>query len=66
MQNVDTVQFQIERFLFELSRCVSDLQGFYRHLSVDDRQLAELSLIKLETLISCSNHYNRHPLLALV
>jgi len=52
MQNHDSAQLEIEHLLVELSCCVNDLQRFRRQLSVGDVKQAELSLQKLNALIS--------------
>ncbi|MBI2785108.1 MAG: hypothetical protein HYX60_01890 [Legionella longbeachae] len=52
MQKLDTVSLKIEHLLVELSWCINDLQGFRQQLSIDDAKQADLSLSKLESLIS--------------
>ena len=52
MQNADAMQLEIEHLLFELNCCVSELQSVRLQISADDIHQAELSLNKLESLIS--------------
>jgi len=59
MQNHGSVQQEIEYLLVELSSCVNDLHSFRRQLSIDDTKQAEISLQKLNALITCvSNQSN--------
>ncbi|HHT9843835.1 TPA: hypothetical protein ACT9I4_001951 [Legionella pneumophila] len=66
MQKFDSAEIQIDHLLFELARCVNDLQRFYRQFSTEDRKQVELSLSKLEFLVSCSGRYQSQPALAAV
>ena len=66
MQNFDSANIQMDHLLFELARCVNDLQGFYRQLSIEDKKQVELSLSKLEFLVALSNRYQHHTALAAV
>ncbi|KTD27476.1 hypothetical protein [Legionella israelensis] len=66
MQNFDSANIQMDHLLFELTRCVNDLQGFYRQLSIEDRKQIELSLSKLEFLVSHSDRYQGQTALAVV
>ena len=66
MQNFDSANIQMDHLLFELARCVNDLQGFYRQLSIEDKKQVELSLSKLEFLVAHSNRYQHHTALAAV
>lgn len=52
MQNSAVIQNEIDHILFELKCCVNDLQGYLLQISTDDIQQAELSMHKLQTLIS--------------
>lgn len=52
MQKQNLVQLEIEHLLHELTRCINDLQAYRRQLSVDDVQQADISLQKLNTLIT--------------
>ena len=66
MQNFDSANIQMDHLLFELARCVNDLQGFYRQLSIEDKKQVELSLSKLEFLVDHSDKYQRHTALTAV
>ncbi|VEG92541.1 hypothetical protein [Legionella spiritensis] len=66
MQHFDSADIQIDHLLFELARCVNDLQGFYRQLSIEDRKQVELNLRKLEFLVVHSDRYQQHTALAAV
>ena len=52
MQKAEAVQREIEHLLFELNCCVNDLQNVRLQISADEIHQAELSLNKLESLIS--------------
>lgn len=52
MQEFESVQSGIEHLLAELAYCVNDLQGFRLQMSLEDAKQAELSLSKLDALIS--------------
>lgn len=52
MQNHDSVQEKIEHLLVKLSCCVNDLHGLRRNLFLEDIKQAELSVQKLNALIS--------------
>lgn len=52
MQKQDLVQLKIEHLLHELACCINDLQAFRRQLSIDDVQQADISLQKLNALIT--------------
>lgn len=59
MQKLDTVSLKIEHLLVELAWCINDLRCFRQQLSIDDAKQADLSLSKLESLISfVRNHKN--------
>lgn len=59
MQKLDIVSLKIEHLLVELAWCINDLQGYRHQLSIDDAKQADLSLSKLESLISfVRNHKN--------
>ncbi|HAT1845509.1 TPA: hypothetical protein U0Y19_000960 [Legionella pneumophila] len=58
MQKSEEVQLEIEHLLFELNCCVNDLSSFRLQISIDDLQQAELSLNKLESLISFVKQYS--------
>lgn len=52
MQRTTAAQLEIEHLLFELNCCVNDLQSVRLQISADEIYQAELSLNKLESLIS--------------
>jgi len=52
MQRTTAAQLEIEHLLFELNCCVNDLQSVRLQISTDEIHQAELSLNKLESLIS--------------
>lgn len=52
MQHQEPAQFEIEHLLFELNCCVNDLSRHRLQINSYDIQQAELSLHKLESLIS--------------
>ncbi len=52
MQQQEPAQLEIEHLLFELNCCVNDLNRHRLQINTYDIQQAELSLYKLETLIS--------------
>lgn len=52
MQHQEPVQLEIEQLLFELSCCVNDLSRRRLQINSHDIQQAEISLHKLESLIS--------------
>lgn len=52
MQNHNSAQVEIEHLLFELQRCVNDLSHHRLKINPHDIQQAELSLYKLESLIT--------------
>ncbi len=52
MQQQESAQRDIEHLLFELNGCVNDLSRLRLQISIHDIQQAELSLTKLELLIS--------------
>lgn len=52
MQTSETIQNEIDHILFELSCCVNNLQDYRLQISPHDVQHAELSLHKLQALIS--------------
>lgn len=52
MQKSAIFQNEVEHILFELKSCVNDLHGYRMQISLDDIQQAELSLSKLQALIS--------------
>ncbi len=64
MQNRNSEQDKIEHLLVDLSCCVNDLHGLRRNLSLEDIKQAELSVQKLNALISYVS--NQSSLLRLV
>ncbi|UAK46027.1 hypothetical protein [Legionella longbeachae] len=52
MQECNSVSMEVEYILFELSRCVNDLQSFQSTLSIDDAKNIKLNVRQLESLIS--------------
>ncbi|KTC66377.1 Uncharacterised protein (plasmid) [Legionella adelaidensis] len=54
MHQQEKVQLDIEHLLFELNCCVNNLSRYRLKINRDDIQQAELSLSKLESLISFS------------
>ena len=60
MQNHNSVQEKIEHLLVELSCCVNDLHGLRRNLSLEDTKQAELSVQKLNALISYVGNQSSH------
>ncbi|AMQ28964.1 TPA: hypothetical protein ACHW7I_000989 [Legionella pneumophila] len=52
MQQLEPAQFEIEHLLFELNCCVNDLSRHRLQINPHDIQQAELSMHKLESLIS--------------
>ena len=52
MQIVEAAQLEVEHLLYELNCCVNDLQNVRLRISANDIHQAELSLNKLESLIS--------------
>ena len=66
MQKFDSTNIQIDHLIFELARCVNELQGFYRQLSIEDKKQVELSLSKLELLVSHSDRYQGQTALVAV
>ena len=52
MQKAVADQLEVEHLLFELNCCVNDLQSVRLQISAEDIYQAELSLNKLESLIS--------------
>lgn len=52
MQQQESTQVEIEHLLFELNCCVNDLSRHRLQINPHDIQQAELSLLKLESLIS--------------
>ena len=59
MQTINPNSLEIEHLLVELALCVNDLQAYRQKLTMDDANQAELSLSKLELLISfIRNHRN--------
>jgi hypothetical protein len=52
MKKQNLVQLQIEHLLHELTCCINDLQAFRRQLTLDDVQQADISLQKLNALIT--------------
>lgn len=52
MQQQESAQREIEHLMFELNGCVNDLSRHRLQISIHDIQQAELSLSKLESLIS--------------
>lgn len=52
MQKSAILQNEVDHILFELNCCVNDLHGYRMQISLDDIQQAELSLSKLQALIS--------------
>lgn len=66
MQKHNSVQLEIDHLLFELTHCINDLQGFRRQLSIDDIQQADLSLQKLNALITNVKGQSSHFKLSIV
>lgn len=60
MQKQNLIQLEIEHLLHELTCCINDLQAYRRQLSVDDVQQADISLQKLNALIT-NAHYQINP-----
>ena len=52
MQNSEKTEVEIEHLLFELNCCVHDLSRYRLQINSYDIQRAELSMHKLESLIS--------------
>ncbi|EHL32119.1 hypothetical protein [Legionella drancourtii] len=52
MQTISPNSLEIEHLLVELALCINDLQVYRQKLTMDDANQAELSLSKLEALIS--------------
>ncbi|WP_115706019.1 hypothetical protein [Legionella sainthelensi] len=52
MQQIESALSEIEYLMFELSRCVNDLSRYRLQINPHEIQQAELSLHKLESLIS--------------
>ena len=52
MQYQKPAQFEIEQLLFELNCCVNDLSQHRLQINTNELTQAELSLSKLESLIS--------------
>ena len=52
MQQQEPIQLEIQHLLFELNCCVNDLSRHRLQINTYDIQQAELSLYKLESLIS--------------
>lgn len=52
MQRTTAAQLEIEHLLFELNCCVNSLQSVRQQISADEIHQAELSLNRLESLIS--------------
>lgn len=52
MQQQEPAQLEIQHLLFELNCCVNDLSRHRLQINTHDIQQAELSLYKLESLIS--------------
>jgi hypothetical protein len=52
MHKFVSAQSDLEHLLVELAYCVNDLQGFRLQMSLEDAKQAELSLSKLDALIS--------------
>lgn len=52
MQNTTAVQLEVEHIMFELNCCVNDLHTIRQQISADEIHQTELSLNKLESLIS--------------
>lgn len=60
MQKQNLVQLEIEHLLHELTCCVNALQAFRRQLTLDDVQQADISLQKLNALIT-NAQYQTNP-----
>jgi hypothetical protein len=58
MQQQKPEQFEIEHLLFELNCCVNDLSRYRLLINPHDIQQAELSLHKLESLISFAKQFD--------
>lgn len=65
MQKFVPVPSEIEHLLMELTYCVNDLQAYRPQLSLEDIKQIELSMSKLDALISLvKNHGNMRRLAA--
>lgn len=60
MQKQNLVQLQIEHLLHELTCCINDLQAFRRQLTLDDVQQTDISLQKLNALLT-NAQYQANP-----
>lgn len=60
MKKQNLVQLEIEHLLHELACCIKDLQDFRRQLSIDDIHRADISLQKLNALITNAK-YQKNP-----
>jgi hypothetical protein len=60
MQKQNLVQLEIEHLLHELTCCINDLQAFRRQLTLDDVRQADISLQKLNALIT-NAQYQTNP-----
>lgn len=63
MQQQELAQLEIEHLLFELKCCVNDLSRHRLRINPHNLQQAELSLRKLETLISFAKLFDTQRLL---
>lgn len=63
MQQQEPAQLEIEHLLFELNCCVNDLSRHRLRINSHDIQQAELSLHKLEILISFVKLFDNKRLL---
>ncbi len=59
MQKQNLVQLEIEHLLHELACCVNGLQTYRRQLSIDDVKQADISLQKLNALISNAQYQTK-------
>lgn len=66
MKKQNLVQLQIEHLLHELTCCINDLQAFRRQLTLDDVQQADISLQKLNALITNAQDQTNPIILSIV
>lgn len=56
MQIENTIELEIEHLLFNLMSTVNELQGYRRFLSINHVQQADISLQKLNALMTNAKH----------
>lgn len=54
----ESAHTEIEHLLFELNCCINDLSRHRLQINIHDIQQAELSMHKLESLISFVKHFD--------